>query len=160
MTSPNPTSDVLFYEEQQFRQAWIWLLFAGITVVVFLLVFRAHSWWLALVVLLLDAGILGFMYSLKLVTEVQSDGIHIRFFPLFRQTIPFDRISSFYARTYRPILEYGGWGVRFSWKGRAYNVRGNRGVQLVMTDGKRLLIGSQRADELEQALEAARDGGP
>ena len=36
--------------------------------------------------------------------------------------------------------------------GIAYNVRGNKGVQLEFNDGKKVLIGSQRAKELEKAI--------
>jgi len=131
-----------------------------ISAAIFAVIFTSHSLWLALVVLLLDAAIVGFMYTLKLTTEVRRDGIHLRFFPMFRQTIPLSQIRRHYARTYRPIVEFGGWGVRYGWKGKAYNVSGNRGVQLELADGKRLLIGSQRPEELAQAIEAARSGNP
>jgi hypothetical protein len=36
----------------------------------------------------------------------------------------------------------------------AYNVSGNRGVQLELVSGKRILIGSQQAEELAAAIEA------
>ena len=38
----------------------------------------------------------------------------------------------------------------------AYNVSGNRGVQPVFSNGKRLLIGSQRPDELAAAISQAK----
>ena len=52
----------------------------------------------------------------------------------------------------------GGWGFRWGSSGRAYNLRGNRGVQLTLADGGRLLLGSQRADELAAAIEEAATG--
>jgi hypothetical protein len=100
------------------------------------------------------AGFSWLFYSLKLITEVDSEGIHVRFFPLTRKHIPFENISSCEARNYRPIQEYGGWGIRFSRKGRAYNVSGNRGVQLGLLQGMPLLIGSQKADDLASAINA------
>jgi len=36
-----------------------------------------------------------------------------------------------------------------------YNAYGNRGVQLVLTDGSRILVGSQKPEELLNALRAA-----
>jgi len=36
--------------------------------------------------------------------------------------------------------------------GKAYNVSGNRGVQLEFTDGKCLLIGSQKPEQLDSAI--------
>ncbi|MHC4643443.1 MAG: hypothetical protein ACYS32_17515, partial [Planctomycetota bacterium] len=64
-------------------------------------------------------------------------------------------LAEHYPRTYKPILEYGGWGIRcsFTGKGKAYNVSGNKGVQLVFTNGKKLLIGSQQPDDLAAAIE-------
>ena len=56
-------------------------------------------------------------------------------------------------RQYRPILDYGGWGIRWGpGKGWAYNVSGNRGVQLELLDGKQLLIGSQNPEKLAQMI--------
>jgi hypothetical protein len=160
MKPPSQSPQVLFHEVQQFRQPWIWALLLLISAAMFVMIITSRSIWLALLVLMLDAALVGFMYSLKLTTEVSLNGIFIRFFPMFRQTIPLSQIGSHYVRVYRPLLEYGGWGVRYGWKGKAYNVQGNRGVQLELAQGNRLLIGTQRAEELAQAIEAAKAGIP
>jgi hypothetical protein len=95
-------------------------------------------------------------WTAKLVTEVRSDGLYIRFFPFhFRyKKIPVEDLHEYYARTYRPIIEYGGCGIRYSISGKskAYNTTGNRGVQLIMKNGRKLLIGSQKAEELADAI--------
>ena len=44
-------------------------------------------------------------------------------------------------------------------KGKAYNVSGNEGVLLHFYDKKPLLIGSQRAGELFEAIRQAKEGG-
>ncbi|MHC4148062.1 MAG: DUF6141 family protein [Planctomycetota bacterium] len=92
---------------------------------------------------------------LKMETEVRAEGLYVRFFPLhirYKKFGPED-VSEYYSRVYRPILEYGGWGIRCGFKGgRAYNVSGNKGVQLILQNGKRLLIGSQKPDELVEAI--------
>ena len=92
--------------------------------------------------------------ALKLETEVRQDGLYIRYFPFHMHFKRFaaEDLSEYYARQYRPILEYCGWGIKCGRGGRAYNVSGNEGVQLVFKNGKRLLIGSQRAEELEEAI--------
>lgn len=103
----------------------------------------------------LPIGIAVLFCFLKLETQVRQDGLYLRFVPFHRKFKRFgaDDLSEFYARQYRPIREYGGWGIRCSIRsGRAYNVSGNKGLQLVFKDGKRLLIGSQRAEELEQTI--------
>ena len=160
-----------FHEEQQFRQPWVWLLLLVITACVigmfahgmYTQLYLGQAWGdrpmsdSALVIsaafsFLISAGLTLLFYKLKLITEVGPDGVHIRFFPLTRRKIAFDSITSCKARTYRPIREYGGWGIRFSRKGNAYNVSGNRGVQLEFKQGKPLLIGSQKAEELAHAI--------
>jgi hypothetical protein len=165
----NPVSE--FHEEQQFRQPWVWLLLLVITLCVagmfvdamYTQLYLGQAWGdrpmsnSALVIsaafsFFICAGLALLFYTLKLVTDVGPDGIHIRFFPLTRRTVPYDSISSCRARTYRPIREYGGWGIRFSRKGRAYNVSGNKGVQLEFKQGRPLLIGSQRAEELAEVI--------
>jgi hypothetical protein len=104
------------------------------------------------VTLLAAAALLGFG---ELRVHVRDDGLYLRLFPLTRQhRFAWETLAHCEARTYRPILEYGGWGVRGGRGGRAYNVSGNRGVQLELRDGRRLLIGSRRANELAAAIHA------
>ena len=58
---------------------------------------------------------------------------------------------------YRPIVDHGGWGIRAGRDGeRVLTARGNRGVRLELADGTRLLIGSQRPEELAETIERAR----
>ena len=110
--------------------------------------------------ILFSAGLLWLMWAARLVTEVRDDGIYIRFHPFQRGFRGFlwEEVESFEACTYRPILEYGGWGIRSSSTGRAYNVSGNTGLQLTFRYGLAggVLIGSQRPEELAMAVESAR----
>jgi len=94
-------------------------------------------------------------FSLKLETEVRTDGLYFRFFPIHRKYHKFDpeQISEYYPRKYRPLREYGGWGIRYGFRtGRAYNVSGNRGIQLVLKNGNKILIGTRKPDQLTEAL--------
>lgn len=63
-------------------------------------------------------------------------------------------IASAEVRQYRPLRDYGGWGIRLGPAGTAWNAHGDQGVQLVLTSGKRVLIGSQQADELAREIQA------
>jgi len=91
----------------------------------------------------------------ELHVELWPDRLEIRFPPLVRRRIPLNELHSARARRYRPLLEYGGWGVRFGPGGLAYNVRGNRGVQIGLASGRSFLLGSQRSEELARALAGA-----
>jgi len=116
-------------------------------------------------ILLIVAGVFvpltiaALFWLLKLETEVRPDGLYVRYYPFhihFKRFTP-DDLSEFYARKYKPIREYGGWGIRCGFgKGKAYNVSGDKGVQLVFKSGKRLIIGSQRAEELEEAIRSIK----
>jgi hypothetical protein len=139
---------MLFREEQRFRQPWLWMiLLAGGLLTLWAA--RTASAWVALAAFV---PVLWLFYTLKLEVEVDQTDIRIRFFPLSRRAIPLTSIQSCEARTYRPIREYGGWGIKYGFSGMAYNVSGDRGVQLVLRNGRRILIGSQRADELAAVI--------
>ncbi len=164
MNAPN-NGKTLFIEEQRFRQKWIWLLLglvAAISWVMFIqqIMFGSPMGnhptpdlfvWLTFV--LFGIGLPWLLFSLRLVTRLEPSQLVIRFRPLLTRKILLRDIASCEALTYRPLREYGGWGIRYSARhGRAYNVSGNRGVQLELVDGHRILIGSQRADELAEVI--------
>ncbi len=154
---------VLFQEKQRFTQKWIWvlllmpllfplvgLLFPNISIELF--TFNA-------LVLLINLGVflsilLLFSFLFELNTEICTDGIYVRFRPFHRKPrfYPWSEIAHYEVRKYKPLLEYGGWGLRMGSGGMAYNVRGNMGLQLVLNGGKRLLIGTQKADVVAGVL--------
>jgi len=65
--------------------------------------------------------------AMRLVVEVHADGIDVRFRPFTHRSIPVTDIVAAQARTYRPVIEYGGWGIKgWTRKKVAYNVSGMR----------------------------------
>ena len=104
--------------------------------------------------ILLGALLVWLYFVGKLITEVRPQGLFVRFHPIHRRErhIRFGDIDKCEALTYRPIRDFGGWGIRAGRLGRAYNVSGNRGAYLTMKNGRRLLIGSQRTDTLVEAI--------
>ena len=80
-------------------------------------------------------------------------------FPPFHfksHTINIDEIERIEALKYKPLVDYGGWGIRYGFKGKAYNVSGNLGVKVYLTNGRNILFGSQKHKELEKALKQIR----
>ena len=67
-------------------------------------------------------------------------------------------LKTYEVRTYSALREYGGWGIRWGLNGKAYNVGGNRGVQLELSNGELILIGSRKPDEFAEALALAVRG--
>ena len=160
---------VRFREEQVFRSWWMWLLIGGIAVLqwwgFFQQIIRGKPWgnkpapdWM-MVILWLAFGIglpVFFLYA-KLMVMVTETAVDVHFRPMTRRTISIAEITHVETRTYAPLSEYGGWGIRYGRGGkRAYNVSGNRGVELTLANGRKVMIGSQRTDELAQAIEDAR----
>ena len=90
-------------------------------------------------------------FVLRLETVVDEQGIHYRFFPFHITTRlkTWDEIEKAYVRVYKPITEYGGWGYRFAFgDGIALNVSGNVGLQILYKNGKKLLLGTKKREEL------------
>ena len=166
-------SPVVFHEVQRFRQWWLWLVVIIGPLTIWYSTYRrfvlgehgrrAIPEGLQLTLwLLAGIGLPLLFYCARLVTEVRTDGIYVRFFPFHFSFLrfPFSSIKHYEARTYSPIGEYGGWGIRYSWNGKAYNVSGNQGVQLELENGKRVLIGSQRPLDLVSALRSLEPARP
>ena len=161
-------NDILFLEKQRSRQA-------STTIYLVLL----NGIWLALIyrqiilgrpfikkpisstnLLLLEVFILALtvlIVSYKLETQVRQDGIYAKFTPYhfsFRR-YSWDTIAHAFMREYSPVSEYKGWGSRpgILGSGRAFTVSGNVGLQLLFTNGEKLLIGTQKPEELQAVLQ-------
>lgn len=108
---------------------------------------------LILLLLIVSAYLL---FGSQLVIEINRSGISYNFYPFFKKTknIPKESIKDYEVRKYKPIMEYGGWGIKKGIKGKgdAFNVSGNIGLQIVLKDGKRVLFGTQRPDAIKRAM--------
>ena len=99
---------------------------------------------------------------LRMTTEVTPTDVRVWFgwVPTYRRIVPIVDVHRVEVVTFRPIADYGFWGIRAGRDGtRALIARGNRGVRLELADGSVLLIGSQRPETLAQALEGALQPG-
>ena len=164
-------SDLLYREVQHFRQAWLWAIVLAVAgVAIYAAVEQlilgesfgsnpAPDVGVLLIGIVFGLGLPVFFNGANLTTEVTREGICYRFFPfhLSTQKIPLSQVKSHEVITYSPLRDYGGWGIRYGSKGKAYNVSGNRGVRLELSNGKRLLFGSQRPEELSEAVAAASE---
>ena len=153
--------EILFSEKQKFKQWWIWLILLGLNGICLFGVFtqiiggqqfvdQPMSNTGLLIITALTLLLTLFFFNLHLDTIIKRDEIYVRFFPYhFKfKHYTWDTLTTSYVRQYSPLSEYGGWGLRFG----AFNVSGNKGLQLKFTNNKKLLIGTNKPDELIEVL--------
>jgi len=93
------------------------------------------------------------LITVRLVTEIRQGELVIALRGLWRSRhVPLDRIQSVETITHDIARDYGGYGIRSTREGKAYVAAGDRGVRVTLTAGEKLVVGSQRPDELAAAL--------
>ena len=117
---------------------------------------RNPVWAMVLVAVLFGVGLPWLLLGLELRTTADGAGLHVHFRPrLAGHDFALADITSVTAITYRPVRQFGGWGVRWGRGGsRALSVSGNKAVEVVEAAGRRWVIGTQRPEELAAALRA------
>ena len=89
------------------------------------------------------------LITVRLVTDVGPSEVSVGLRGLWRMKhVPVHAIRTAKPVQYNAASEYGGYGMRSGPRGPAYIAHGDRGVELELTDGSKLLIGSQHPDEL------------
>lgn len=161
---------ILFFEVQKQNQKWIWfllvilgatILFGSIQQIIFNKPFGTHpvpDWGFIPIFALLSLAYYLLLGS-RLYTEIGPDWIRYQYKPFHRKAkvLRRDQISECYIRLYSPIKEFGGWGIRTSFKGKngiAFNVSGKVGIQLELKDGRKILIGTNKGKEAQEALKS------
>lgn len=154
---------VYFSEKQRIRNPLIWIFLIIVNCIIIYIILKNISpsgnseeiWVPAVAIGMLILSTL-LIYMMSLETEIRSDGIYFRFYPfqLKFNGISKEHINSIFLRKYNPIKEYGGWGYRVSvtGKGKALNVSGNDGIQIIYNNNKKLLIGTRKPEDAEMIL--------
>ena len=159
-------SKILFTEEQKFTQWWLWLLLLSPLFVLVYSIFApifnetvfaqgnysfiiipSSDFWIPFFILL---TILLLFLLLKLKTEITSERISMRFFPLFSKQWLWSDVQR------AKVISYGfvGYGIRISLKhGMVYNVKGNKGLALFLKNGKKVVLGTQRPEALKKVIQ-------
>ncbi len=89
------------------------------------------------------------LITVRLVTDIDCGELCVGLRGLWRRRrVPLSDVRSATSVQYDPVSEYGGYGIRSGPRGAAYIASGNRAVQIELRDGHKLLVGSQRPEEL------------
>lgn len=146
-----------FKEEQKFTQWWIWILLIVVTIYgVYNKLMHGEfdtdpaSNTGPILSLIVIFGILALFGMIYLKTEIDEEEIRMNFFPFVKKRVSWKEIKSAKVVNYGFV---GGWGVRL-WTiyGTVYNIKGNKGLAVELTNGKKFLIGTQKADELNKMV--------
>jgi len=145
----------MFTESQSFVTKWLIILFLIILSIECYTIYTRYmtlgsfdlkaSFWIIMIVF-------SSLFLIRLRVVVDDQGITIKFFPfVFTKRWLWDEIQTVKVQEYS-FLDYGGWGYRFSTNGIAYTTKGKYGIQIVLKNGKRRLIGTQKPIEVEKVI--------
>ncbi|MBO9563585.1 MAG: hypothetical protein J7621_12455 [Niastella sp.] len=160
-----PTGKILFKEVQQFRQLWLWailissaLMPIGIIVAVMSQDKKTGLWEKLLVVgIVLGTFAINaiIFYIIRLETVVTEEGLFYRWWPFVKKYRMFrwQEIATITVRKY-PYFKYGYHITREY--GKVHNTNGNKGIQFVLQNGKKVYIGTQKLNVLQYTLEQIR----
>ena len=153
--------------KQRFRNIWIWtliillnifLVYCLISQIVFDKPVGNHpvSNLALFIICLIPFALLILLLIMYLRVDVTKDEILIEYFPFLKKRILMSEISDIKQVTYRPVQDYGGWGIRYSTKGTAYTIHGNQGLELKLISGKNILIGINKHSDLKHLKKSAK----
>ncbi len=154
---------MIFTEKQTYTRGWMLIL------LLFLISLVALPWIVYFqgietdIVGAVIGSSIGFLLSVFFVTlslhsRIDATGVHYQYKPVHRKerTIAWSEIQTVEVKTYRPLRDYGGWGLRFRGfdsKDILLNVSGRTGIYLVTKDGRKIMLGTQKAEEAQKVLE-------
>ena len=157
------SSDILFEEVQSrtsrqtvgfFRTVSV-IVFAALVINIILQKGIATSFTYFLITTLTILIVLNLILPSNLTTQIRSDGIYVRFSPFRPSFVKFswNDIEDVYLRNYDALSEYFGWGYRIGPHGTGYIVAGNVGIQIILKNGNKVLVTTQRPNEVKDVLQ-------
>jgi hypothetical protein len=160
-------ANIYYSEEQKVTNKWLWILISTVCIIyfyglteqlIFLKSVGTHPApdWAMIIIGIIPLMLFYLLYKVRLNVKIDDQGVHYQFHPFHRKQrlIKWDEIKTVYIRKYRPIAEYGGWGIRTIYRNNvSYSVSGKNGLQLELKNKKKILLGTQNHEELNKIIE-------
>ena len=152
---------VEFKEVQKFTQWWLWLILIGIGLMPIYGIYKQlilgenfgskpMSDFGLIIFCVLIFGFIAMFWIMRLITEIDENEIRMSFFPFTKKQVSWKEIKNVEIVNYGFV---GGWGIRIGTKyGTVYNTKGNKGLAIELTNGKKFLIGTQKETELNRIV--------
>jgi len=154
-----------FKEEQKFTQWWLKVILSIIGIIPVYAIYKQlilkekfgdnamSDLGLVIFCVIIFSLITMFLF-IRLKTEINQNEIRMSFFPFVKKKIKWKEIKS------AEIVNYGfvGYGIRLGSKyGTIYNIKGNNGLAIELQNGKKIVIGTQKENELNKILQKLRN---
>ncbi len=94
------------------------------------------------------------LYIARLQIRIDERGISYKFppFEFSFKLYSWANLDEAYVRSFSPLGEYGGWGLRIGPNGTAVIITGGQGIQLVTKTGDHILIGTSNPRAASEAI--------
>lgn len=154
----------VFKEMQSYKGTWVMYLILVIELPIILLV-STFIWnteegtnegiWGIGAVILIVSLVFMFLMIIRLETRIDDYGVKFRFFPFISswRSFPRTQIREIQVINYSPLTDYGGWGLKGNRTTKAYSIIGDEGILLDIGEKKKIMIGTQRGQELKAFLQ-------
>lgn len=148
-----------FNESQNFLSKWFLVLFLPITGFTFYKFFTLATWDYKAFFGIATLLVIVLLFALaRLRTRLDKNGIFVDFKPfVWNKTWSWSEISRVEVKQYS-LLDYGGWGYRFGKNGTAITTKGKHGFMIHFNNGRKILIGTQQPEAVQNQLKALADG--
>jgi hypothetical protein len=166
----------LFEEKQRYTQWWLWLIITQAALLVmgiflhglYVQLILKQPWGeqpmsddalVAFSLLMITSMVVMLLVFFNAVLEIAVDrsGVTYRYFPLLRRWRRVEREDILAYELKTSYLK--GYGVKYDIHGnRTISVKGFTGIEMTMTNGKRLTLGTQMPKEFLEALEKMKKG--
>lgn len=155
----------IFKEEQTYRGTWVMYLVLMLEIPTLVLVAvialnsntdtdKAEGLIALAVVFTIITLVMALIFNLKLETRIDEKGIHYRYFPFIGwRNVLKHQIHSAEVISFNPLSDHGGWGIKGNRTTKAYTVLGDKGLSLDLNEKKKIVIGTQKSQELKEFIE-------
>lgn len=100
------------------------------------------------------ALVMALIFNIKMETRIDEKGIHYRYFPFIHwRLIEKTRIRKAEVKSFSPLSDHGGWGIKGNRTTKAFTVMGDTGLLIDLGEKKNVLIGTQKPKELSEFIE-------
>jgi hypothetical protein len=155
-------TEIFFEEIQQFTKPSVrdfikvlmGIVFIALIVSLILQKGRITDYNRLLIIILCLLLVANIILGSKLIMQMRTEGIYVRFPPWQQKFSKYNwaDIAQVHARDYQPMKEFLGWGIRYAPGKMGYIVAGNTCIEIVFKNGNKVLITTQKPDEVNDVL--------